>query len=105
MYYVVPFECPGFGIRKSIGHVDFWPNGGQHQPGCPEETWGILVMLNFEADFTRGACSHSRAVSLFIDSIELCRYDPDGKCTMGYHTSPKCRGDYYPDTLSEEPFC
>ncbi|RUS79034.1 hypothetical protein EGW08_013191, partial [Elysia chlorotica] len=100
-----PLYSSGFGIRISCGHVDFWPNGGEHQPGCPEETWGILGMLNFEADFSSGACSHSRAISLFTDSITLCRYDPQGPCTMGYHTAETCRGNYYPDTLSAEPFC
>ncbi|KAK3755919.1 hypothetical protein RRG08_013371 [Elysia crispata] len=100
-----PLYSSGFGIRISIGHVDFWPNGGEHQPGCPEETWGIFSLLNFEAEISTGACSHSRALSLFTDSITLCRYDPQGPCTMGYHTTSTCHGDYRPDTLAEEPFC
>lgn len=52
------------GIRTNIGnsgfpdpfcHADFYPNGGDNQPGC-----GI--------DMT-GSCSHSRAHALFAETI------------------------------------
>jgi len=98
----------GFGTRYSIGHVDFYPNGGQHQPGCPAETYGILSMISFEDEKEGGACSHGRAVDLFGHSINNCRYNPptgDARCTMGFHTAPSCRGDHYPTTGSEAPFC
>ncbi|GFO19619.1 pancreatic lipase-related protein [Plakobranchus ocellatus] len=99
----------GFGTRYSIGHVDFYPNGGQHQPGCPEETLGILSMLSFEDEYSTGACSHSRALDFLTNSISKCRYDPPGAggniCTMGYHTDSACRGDFYPTTTGEQPFC
>lgn len=98
----------GFGTRYSIGHVDFYPNGGQHQPGCPPETYGILSMIDFEGEKEGGACSHGRAVDLFSNSIRKCRYNPSSggtACTMGHHTSLACRGDHYPTTTGEEPFC
>ncbi|RUS89233.1 hypothetical protein EGW08_002976 [Elysia chlorotica] len=99
----------GFGTRYSIGHADFYPNGGQHQPGCPEETLGILSMLSFEDEYSTGACSHSRALDLFTNSIRKCRFDPPGlpghACNMGFNADPSCRGDYYPKTTDAQPYC
>ncbi|XP_012940354.1 pancreatic triacylglycerol lipase-like [Aplysia californica] len=98
----------GFGTRYSIGHVDFYPNGGEHQPGCPEETYGILSMISFEDEKEGGACSHGRAVDLFIHSINNCQYVPPTgglMCAMGFITSPNCRGDHQPDTKGNAPFC
>lgn len=63
------------GLNEPLGHNDFYPNGGSHQPGC-----GLL-------DF---GCSHSRSWAYFASSLDnqgfmaiLCHnYDEmdDGKC-------------------------
>ncbi|KAH9523420.1 hypothetical protein Btru_039985 [Bulinus truncatus] len=98
----------GFGITHSIGHVDFYPNGGEHQPGCPKETLGLFFPFNFEYLSKKASCSHSRVVDYFTNSISRCRYNPpDGNaaCTMGYHVSTSCRGNHYPVTTNVAPFC
>jgi len=103
-----PLLDAGFGMQYSVGHADFYPNGGKHQPGCPEETLGLLSMINFENEKDGGACSHGRAVDFFTNSINKCRYNSPthgASCTMGYHTSKSCAGDHYPTTTGTEPFC
>ncbi|KAJ6626577.1 Pancreatic triacylglycerol lipase, partial [Pseudolycoriella hygida] len=103
-------SCAGtLGIKKSIGHVDFYPNNGEAiQPGCT----GVK-------EFTE-ACSHGRSHKFFAESItspigfygHYCdSYDSyiKGKCPansmiMGDPTPSSARGVYYLRTNAEPPF-
>ncbi|XP_059351094.1 lipase member I-like [Daphnia carinata] len=95
----------GLSFPTSIGHVDFWPNGGIVQPGCSESA----------------VCSHSRALLYFIESINgktpftstKCWSHADwktGLCNnntqteMGLPVSTLANGNYYLDTNGEAPF-
>lgn len=117
------FKGIGFGIMAPIGDVDYYPNGGQVQPGCD---WIVIdlssiadLLQNFDDASDRLSCSHSKSYRYFIDSIKnKCLFNSfpcsdfndlkDGKCTkctrkgcnrMGYWASAsKESGKLYLDT-------
>ncbi|KAI4461548.1 lipase [Holotrichia oblita] len=94
------------GYKASIGHVDYYPNGGSEQKGC-----GILL---------RNSCSHNRAPTFFYESINdngfvafACssqnnfdRGNCDGneRIIMGENVDQNARGDFYLNTASSSPF-
>ncbi|GJQ71265.1 hypothetical protein Trydic_g11004 [Trypoxylus dichotomus] len=93
------------GFRESIGHVDYYPNGGGMQNGCGT---------------SQNGCSHSRAAIYFYESINdngfvavACssktdfnngRCDGNEKIIMGENVDRNARGDFYLKTASSSPF-
>lgn len=55
-------------MDRSIGHADYWPNGGKFQAGC-------------EFDDNK-ACSHLRAVAYYAESLNSNRFI--GKSCLSY---------------------
>nr|XP_022909629.1 pancreatic lipase-related protein 2-like [Onthophagus taurus] len=64
-----PVFVDGFGLWEPIGHVDFFANGGQDQPGCTDRHPSIVV-THFDKTLTSDtACSHARAFTLFLETL------------------------------------
>ncbi|XP_032755294.1 lipase member I [Rattus rattus] len=58
---VIHSDSQGLGILEPLGHIDFYPNGGRNQPGCPTS---LLSGMNYIK------CDHQRAVHLFLEAFE-----------------------------------
>ncbi|NP_001289929.1 lipase member I isoform 3 precursor [Homo sapiens] len=58
---VIHSDSNGLGIQEPLGHIDFYPNGGNKQPGCPKSIFSGIQFIK---------CNHQRAVHLFMASLE-----------------------------------
>ncbi|XP_017394913.1 lipase member I isoform X2 [Cebus imitator] len=58
---VIHSDSNGLGIQEPLGHIDFYPNGGNKQPGCPKSIFSGIEFIK---------CDHQRAVHLFMASLE-----------------------------------
>ncbi|XP_063117255.1 lipase member H isoform X3 [Cavia porcellus] len=116
------------GYKQPLGNIDFYPNGGLDQPGCPKTIFGGMQYFK---------CDHQRSVYLYLASLRedcaVVAYPCDsyrdyrnGKCiSCGMaHTEPCPLVGYYADrweaylrekdlsatkaffdTAEREPFC
>ncbi|XP_002413330.5 pancreatic lipase-related protein 2 [Ixodes scapularis] len=101
----------GVGMTKPFGHVDFYPNFGERQPGCP-----LMDII----------CDHDRSVYYFMESItnkqchfkskpcdETSLYIHEKNCVgsgasgeMGYFSPHAAgRGVQYLATNNKSPYC
>ncbi|KAK3592298.1 hypothetical protein CHS0354_030440 [Potamilus streckersoni] len=122
----------GYGMFDPVGHVDFYPNGGKYQPGCSEETVTNLMSTAYYKGLENAedilSCSHSRAITLFTESINSeCHFtafpcpdldaldrnagncmkcEPNGCPKLGFSADQSlARGSFYLRTRPEDPYC
>ncbi|KAM4012012.1 pancreatic triacylglycerol lipase-like [Anomaloglossus baeobatrachus] len=66
----------GYGMSQTVGHLDFFPNGGKQMPGCKKNE--VITHVNVDDitptlnDFV--ACNHLRSYHYYIESV----LRPDG---------------------------
>lgn len=115
----------GLGASETMGHVDFYPNGGKFQPGCNSVFFGAITDI-FYGNW-QSLCNHRRSFKFFIDSIIRSCIFPASSCDsydkylqgecfpckqnencghMGYYADTStARGSLYLATKEIEPFC
>ncbi|CAH2062488.1 unnamed protein product, partial [Iphiclides podalirius] len=114
---VIHTDAGIFGFPHSIGHADFYPNGGKSpQPGC-----NLEVVLSKQLLLNKFFCSHWRSYMFFAESVTR----PDsfvatscptwhqyrrGGCAgshrvhMGFGLDRSARGNFYLMTHRDSPF-
>ncbi|CAM9853758.1 unnamed protein product [Lampetra planeri] len=89
---VVHTDGDKFGIRRTLGHVDFYVNGGEDQPGCPKTTLTGGFTEDMESPVI---CDHMRAVRLWLSSLrsacELRAFPCDSAAALAAGRCLECR--------------
>uniref|UniRef100_A0A4W3HEL5 Lipase domain-containing protein n=2 Tax=Callorhinchus milii TaxID=7868 RepID=A0A4W3HEL5_CALMI len=113
---VLHTDMDALGFREVLGHIDYYPNGGKDQPGCP------ATILKGKAYVI---CDHQRSVYLYMSSMSSCNFTVypcpsykqflNGECMVcngtcpifGYHAKPVTlsQSAVYFLTASSDPFC
>ncbi|XP_068112921.1 pancreatic lipase-related protein 2-like [Hyperolius riggenbachi] len=106
----------GVGIRKPIGHFDFYPNGGRHMAGCPSK---LAFIGNPDDMLEIVACNHFRSFHYYTYSVRhsdgfvsypcnsyedftsgSCFPCPHGGCpTMGHYSDRSHNATSLPQTF------
>ncbi|XP_063988579.1 phospholipase A1 4-like [Diachasmimorpha longicaudata] len=91
-----------FGMLKPVGHVDFYVNGGEVQPGCSVSSvinffinllasWTMDLVVNFAVS----VCSHETAPKYFIESLKVAGTRNGSFLTGISWQYDMCRAMYY----------
>uniref|UniRef100_UPI001E1B0074 lipase member I n=1 Tax=Jaculus jaculus TaxID=51337 RepID=UPI001E1B0074 len=58
---IIHSDAEGLGIQEPLGHIDFYPNGGKTQPGCPKTVFSGTEYFK---------CEHQRAIHLYLAALQ-----------------------------------
>ncbi|XP_022219675.2 pancreatic lipase-related protein 3 [Drosophila obscura] len=101
---VVHTNGGGLGTLERLGHVDYYPNGGETQPGCVEDSCShersfelLAEMWSPENDFVSALCG-----SVETMNVQNCRWT---SLKMGQRSQREpTPGIYFLETRSAQPF-
>lgn len=114
---VIHTDAGRIGLGVSIGHADFYPNGGSLvQPGCDLTSLADEKMIE-----QFGYCAHLRAWKFYAESVRNPKAFPSIKVNnmrrrrdghfrfvpeafMGFSVSAQTRGDYFLLTNGQVPY-
>ncbi|KAM5154165.1 lipase member I isoform 4-T4 [Callospermophilus lateralis] len=93
---VIHSDAKGLGIQEPLGHIDFYPNGGKKQPGCPKS-----IFSDYKASLCVdcGSFKENSCPRLGYEA-ELWKIGLKGRVEGWPH-----RTIVYLDTSSTSPFC
>jgi len=81
---IIHTDSDELGTLRTLGHIDFYPDGGMWQSGCISLKQGFKSLppekFDDEIDL-RNICSHSRAYIYMTESIKRDCFHSRDKCT------------------------